>query len=170
VQVVTSGVTQYQNAGKTRKLGAEASASVRLPAGFELGASYAFSDFTYERFTERVGATNAVRDGKRLPYVPVHQYGAFAAWRHPIGLRLRVATNTWGRYWLDSANTERYRGYAFLTSVGAAWAFRRHEAVVDVQNLLDDRYAAQVTKDANGKVSYAAGTPRTFIVSYRFHL
>jgi iron complex outermembrane receptor protein len=170
VQVVTSGVTQYQNAGRTRKLGAEASASVRLPAGLELGGSYAYSDFTYARFTERVGGTNAVRDGKRLPYVPLHQYGAFVAWRHPIGVRLRVAANTWGRYWLDNANTERYRGYAFLTSVGAAWAWRRHEAVVDVQNLLDDRYASQVTKDTSGRVTYAAGTPRTVIVSYRFHL
>lgn len=170
VQVGTSGVTQYQNAGATRKLGGEAAAAVRLPAGFEVGASYGYSDFTYVRFTERVGAANAVRDGNRLPYVPVHQYGAFAAWRHPVGVRLRVQTGTWERYWLDNANTERYRGYAFLTSVGAAWTLKRHELVLDASNLLDDRYAAQVSKDTSGKVTYSAGTPRTILLSYRFHI
>jgi iron complex outermembrane receptor protein len=170
VQVVTSGVTQYQNAGETRKLGGEASAAVRLPAGFEVGASYAYSDYTYVRFTEKAGGRNAERDGNRLPYVPVHQYGGFAAWRHPIGLRLRIQTNTWGRYWLDNANTERYGGYHFLTSVGAAWALKRHELLLDATNVLDDRYAAQVSKDTSGKVTYSAGTPRTLILSYRFHL
>jgi iron complex outermembrane receptor protein len=184
VSVITTQGTQYQNAGETRKLGAEASASVRMPAGFEVGASYAYSDFTYVRFQENVtvranpGGTppryetrSADRSGNRLPYVPVHQYGGFVAWRHPVGLRLRVATNTWGRYWIDNANTERYRGYALLTSVGAGWKRGRHEALVDVSNLLDDRYAAQVTKDASGtRVSYSAGMPRTFIASYRFQL
>jgi iron complex outermembrane receptor protein len=167
VSVPEGGLTVYRNAGETRKLGAEVSGSVRLPAGLELGASYAYSDFTYVRFADR-GVTY---DGKRLPYVPVHQYGAFAAWRHPAGLRLRLQTNTWGRYWIDNANSERYRGYAFLTSAGAAWRWGRSEVMLDVSNLLDERYAAQVTKDATGaRVSYSAGTPLTVLASYRFSL
>lgn len=161
-----AGVTVYENAGETRKLGAEASGSVRLPAGFEVGASYAYSDFSFVRFQD----TRGVYDGKRLPYVPVHQYGGFATWRHPSGLRLRVQSNTWGSYWMDNRNTERYGGYAFLTSVGAGWRWKQHEAIVDVSNLLDDHYAAQASKDASGTVTYSAAPPRTVVVSYRFQL
>jgi hypothetical protein len=43
--------------------------------------------------------------------------------------------------------------------------------MLDVSNLLDERYAAQVTKDATGaRVSYSAGTPLTVLASYRFSL
>jgi iron complex outermembrane receptor protein len=110
------------------------------------------------------------RSGNRLPYVPEHQYGVFASWRHASGLRLRAQANTWGEYWLDSENTATYPGYAFLTSLGAAWALGRHEVVLDVENALDQRYAMEVKKDVNGKVTYAAGTPRYVSFGYRFAL
>jgi iron complex outermembrane receptor protein len=165
-----SGVTNYQNAGETRKLGAEASTAVRIPGGLEVGGSYAYSDYTYVRFQERVRNALVSRDHNRLPYVPIHQYAAFATWRHPVGLRLRVQTSTWGRYWEDSANTAKYRGYTFLTGAGAAFQRGRHELLVDVQNVLDQRYAVSVTKDTSNKVLYTAGAPRTFFASYRFAL
>jgi iron complex outermembrane receptor protein len=169
VSYLSSGVTAYQNAGRTRKLGVEASASVRLPARVEVGASYAYSDYTYVHFTER--GTSANLDGNRLPYVPLHQYGAFAAWSHPSGFRLRVQANTWGRYWIDNANTATYHGYEVLTSLGAAWRWGRSEAILDAQNVLDQRYAAQVSRDATARsASFSAGTPRTVLLSYRFHL
>lgn len=168
VQSVSSGQTVFQNAGETRKLGVEVAASVRLLEGLEAGASYGYADYTYVAFTERVGATTADRAGNRLPYVPRHQYGLFATWRHASGVRLRVESNTWGRYWLDSANTEKYRGYAFLTSLGAAWTFGPHELLLDLENLLDERYAMQVVKDTSGKVTYSAGTPRAASLGYRY--
>ena len=168
VSSVSSGQTVFQNAGETRKLGVEVAASVRLLEGLEAGASYGYADYTYVAFTERVGATTADRAGQRLPYVPRHQYGLFAAWRHASGVRLRVEANTWGRYWLDSANTETYRGYAFLASLGAAWTFGPHELLLDLENLLDERYAMQVVKDTSGKVTYSAGTPRSASLGYRY--
>lgn len=168
VSSVSSGQTVFQNAGETRKLGVEVAASVRLLEGLEAGASYGYADYTYVAFTERVGATTADRAGQRLPYVPRHQYGLFAAWRHASGVRLRVEANTWGRYWLDSANTETYRGYAFLAGLGAAWTFGPHELLLDLENLLDERYAMQVVKDTSGKVTYSAGTPRSASLGYRY--
>jgi iron complex outermembrane receptor protein len=168
VASVASGRTLFQNAGETEKRGLEAAASVLVRYGVEVGASWAYADYAYVHFTERAGGATADRSGNRLPYVPRHQYGAFASWRHPAGVRLRVRTNTWGRYWLDSANTETYRGYAFLTGLGAAWAFGRHELVLDVENVLDERYAMQVVKDTSGKVTYSAGAPRSIALGYRF--
>jgi iron complex outermembrane receptor protein len=170
VSFVSGGQTVFQNAGETRKRGVETAAAVRVVGGLEVGASWAYSDFTYVRFLERAGGATADRSGNRLPYVPWHQYGMFAAWRHPAGLRLRVQANTWGRYWLDNANTETYRGYAFVTGVAAAWTLGRHELLLDAANVLDDRYAMQVVKDTSGRVTYVAGTPRTVLLGYRFHL
>lgn len=179
VSVVENGQTRFQNAGSTLKRGIEASASVRLPADVEVGASYGFADYTYADFQEIVrlappggGApvpTEVDRSGNQLPYVPRHQWGAFAAWRHRSGLRLRVQTNTWGEYFLDNANSATYPGYLLLTNVGAAWALGRHELVVDATNVFDDHYAMQVVKDTNGKITYSAATPRMIFLGYRFH-
>lgn len=168
VSSIVSGQTVFQNAGETEKRGIEASGSLRLGEDLEAGASWAYSDYVYVAFTERAGGATADRSGNRLPYVPRHQLGLFATWRHPSGLRLRLHSSTWGRYWLDNANTETYRGYAFLTSLGAAWTFGRHEVLLDVENLLDERYAMQVVKDTSGKVTYSAGAPRSVSIGYRF--
>jgi iron complex outermembrane receptor protein len=164
-----SAQTVYQNAGETEKQGVEAAASFRLPWDLEAGLSYAYSDYTYVRFTERVGAEDVDRSGNRLPYVPRHQYGAFASWRHASGLRLRAQANTWGRYWMDNANTATYAGYQLLTSLGAAWSFGRHELVLDVENVFDQRYAMQATRDTGGRDLFSAGAPRSVAFGYRFH-
>jgi iron complex outermembrane receptor protein len=173
----------FQNAGRTRKRGVETSASFRLGGGVEAGASYAYADYRFVEFMERVPASGQPgtpsyrperyvdRAGNRLWYVPEHQYGLFASWRHASGLRLRAQANTWGRYWMDNANTASYPGYAFLTSLGAAWAFGRHEVLLDVENLFDQRYAMQAQRDVTGtKDTFAAGTPRYVSLGYRLGL
>ncbi|HET8540466.1 MAG TPA: TonB-dependent receptor [Anaeromyxobacter sp.] len=171
VQSVVLGETKFMNAGQTRKRGAEIAGSVRILDGLEAGASYGYADYRYVHFTEVVRGEPKARDGKRLPYVPQHQYGVFASWRHPAGLRLRVQANTWARYWMDNANTATYPGYAFLTSFGAAWAFGRHEVLLDVENAFDQHYAMQAVRDATGtKDTFAAGTPRYVSFGYRFGL
>jgi iron complex outermembrane receptor protein len=170
VSTLDQGVTTYSNAGETDKRGLELSGSARVGWGLELGASYAHARYRYVRFDELVRGVALDRSGKALPFVPTHQWGLFAAWRHESGLRLRVQSSTWGSYWLDSANTARYGGYSFLTSAGAAWARGRHELLLDVQNLLDLRYAAQATRDTSGRDSYSAGAPRSVMLAYRFHL
>jgi iron complex outermembrane receptor protein len=173
----------FENAGETAKLGAEVSAAFSLLPGLDLGAGYAWSDFTYRDYAELVscrylspaeypqcpaaGQVSIPRDGNRLQYVPQHQWSAFASWKGPAGLRARVQTNTWGRYHLDAANTETYRGYRFLTNVGIGWTRGSHELLLDAQNVLDSRHAMAVTKDASGKVTYTAATPRSVMLGYR---
>ncbi len=170
VQTVDNNYTVFTNAGRTRKRGAEVSASFRILEGIEAGASYGYADYRYVSFQEVVRGVPVDRSGNRLPYVPQQQYGVFASWKHAAGLRLRVQANTWGRYWMDNANTATYPGYAFLTSVAAGWTFGRHEVVLDVENAFDQRYAMQATRDVNGKDAFAAGTPRYVSVGYRLGL
>lgn len=162
-----NGVTVYENAGATNKRGLEASASLRLLLGIDVGFSYAYSDYTYASFIEQAGQAPADRSGKRLPYVPRHQGSLFASWRHPWGLQVRAETNTWGRYYLDNANSDSYKGYAWLTGVSAMCTRGRHRVALEAQNIFDQRYAAEVTKDTSGRVLYSAGAPRTILVTYQ---
>lgn len=165
------GETVFQNAGETEKRGFEASGSVRALPWLEVGGSYAYSDYEYVHFVERAGATTADRSGNRLPYIPRHQYSVFASAHHAAsGLRGRVQSSTWGRYEMDNANSQTWRGYSWLTSVSAAWQRGAHEVLFEVENLLDDAYATQVTKDTSGRITYSGGAPRAVTFGYGYRM
>ncbi len=172
VQQSNGGVTSYLNAGKTDKRGLELAGRLELGAGWELGAHYGYADYTYASFTEpvRVGGStvNMDRAGKSLPFIPEHQYGVFVGWRSPAGWRVRLASNTWGEYWLDNANTEKYDGWEWVTNLSIAYEKRGHAFVLNADNLFDEHYAAEVKKDTAGKVTYTAAAPRTLMLTYKY--
>ncbi len=167
-----SGINEYMNAGKTDKQGAELSGSLRVFDRFQLGGSYAYSDYTFDKFSEpvRVGAvtTNVDRAGKTLPYVPRHQYSLFAQYDHPSGFKARLQTNTWGEYWLDNANTQKYGGYDLVTSLMLGYGVGHHNVSLNVDNLTDKRYSVETKKDTSGVVSYTAASPRLVMLNYRY--
>lgn len=163
-----NGITVYENAGSTNKKGLEAAATLRFPYGAELGFAYSYNDFRYDKFVEQAGQAPADRSGNRLPYAPKHQGSLFALWRHPWGLQLRIQSDTWGSYYLDNANSEKYDGYAWLTGLSAKWVRGQHTVGFEAQNVFDQRYAMEVTKDTSGKVLYSAGLPRTLLATYQF--
>ncbi|MEW6133217.1 MAG: TonB-dependent receptor [Pseudomonadota bacterium] len=52
VQVLNGGIVEYANAGKTDKKGAEFSGRIKFAGGWEVGGHYAWTDYTYDEFTE----------------------------------------------------------------------------------------------------------------------
>jgi iron complex outermembrane receptor protein len=166
------GENVYLNAGKTDKRGAELSASFKPVSSLDVGAAYAWSVYKYDEFTEpvRVGSvtTNVDRSGNYLPYIPKHQYGVFAAWRHGSGLRARLESNSWGSYYLDNANSEKYDGYSWVTNLMLGYERGAHLVAFNVDNVSDEHYAVEVKKDTSGKVSYYAASPRSYLLSYRY--
>lgn len=165
-----NGYTQFTNAGKTEKKGFEFSGSYRLLKGLDVGLSYAYSDYKFKEFSELVGSKNVSRNGNRLPYIPMHQYSVFINYTHPSGFRARIQTDTWGEYYMDNANTEKYGGYDFLTSVSLGYTRRSFDVALMVNNIFNKKYAVEVTKDTSGVKRYTPGSPRTFLVrvSYSF--
>lgn len=167
------GQSVFLNAGETDKRGIEASGQLRLPRGFELGAAYAYARYRYEEFTEpvRVGfvTTNVDRSGNTLPYIPKHQYSVFAAWQHASGFRARIESNTWGEYYVDNANSETYEGYDWVTNLLLGYEKGAHAVALNVDNLFDEHYAMEVKKDTSGKLSYYAASPRSYLLTYRYH-
>jgi iron complex outermembrane receptor protein len=163
------GYTTFTNAGKTQKKGFEFAGTYQLIEGLEVGASYAYSDYKFKRFSELVGSTNIDRSGNRLPYIPIHQYSTFISYKHTSGFRFRVQTDTWGSYYMDNANTEKYKGYEFLTSASVGYSRGNLDLSFMVDNLFDKKYAVEVTKDTSGVKRYTPGPPRTFLVRLTYN-
>lgn len=168
VTINTGGVNNFVNAGETERKGLELAGSLNLAGGFEVGGYYGYADYTYQRFSEPVAGKNLDRAGKKVPFVPKNQYGVFLGWRSPLGWKARLSSNTWGEYWLDNANTEKYEGWDWVTNFSLSYEHKGHSLTLNADNLFDQHYAMEVKKDTTGKVTYAAAAPRTLMLTYRY--
>ncbi len=162
------GISSYSNAGSTIKKGVELAAKAQVTSGLSLGGAYTYSDFQFDRFLEPVQGQLLDRSGNRLPYIPEHQYSLYGFYRHPWGLKARVETNSWGSYFIDNANTEKYHGYDFLTNLMVGYENKNWDISFDVTNLFDKHYAIEVTKDTATR--YRPGAPITYFgkIAYKF--
>lgn len=172
VKVAQSDHTDYVNAGKTLKKGFEFAGSYTLLDSLNIGTSYTYSDYTFEEFNEPTGSyvfpigmvyQDNFRNGNRLPYIPVHQYSLFASYKHQTGFKAKIQSHTWGSYYMDNANTEKYEGYDFVTNLMLGYETSRYDFSVNIDNLFDDQYAVEVTKDLALVKSYKPGAPRTIM-------
>ena len=174
--------TVFQNAGETRKYGFELASRLALLDDSEShqlwgGLNYTYSDYEFRDFEEsyvqygmgpptQVTLDNA---GNQLPFIPEHFYSVSLQYAHPVGIRARLQSDTWDEYYIDNANSEKYDGYEWLTSFNISYQFLpRHRLSVDIHNISDKRYASVVKKNVGRDVSYAAGAPRSWLVSYRY--
>jgi len=173
--------TLYTNAGKTSKNGFEFFGNYAFTSGFEVGASYTYTDLKFNRLTEPLTiidpatnqrtTINANRSGNQVPRFPEHMYFVYTTYRHLSGWHGRIETRGQSDYFTDNANTERHGGYHFLTNLTVGYDRKHWGLTFNVQNLFDKRYAVDVNKDASGsRVSFTPGMPRTFMgyVSYKF--
>jgi len=157
--------TFYENAGKTRKRGFEFNGAYQVHKNVQLGASYAYSDFEFVEFMEE-GTED--RAGNSLPYIPEHQYSMFATLNLPNGFKSRITTKSWGSYYMDNANTQKYEGYDFVTDLMIGYETGEHSLQLNIKNIMDEHYAMQANKDIDGDVTYKAAAPRSYMVTYNY--
>ncbi|AXH15153.1 TonB-dependent receptor [Malaciobacter mytili LMG 24559] len=156
--------TYYQNAGKTQKRGFEFSGQYNFNKNFSLGASYTYSKFKFKEFLED-GTQN--RSGNYLPYIPKNQYALFATFNY-LGFKSRVQTRTWGSYYMDNANTQKYEGYKFVTDLMLGYERKNHSIQLNINNIFDKHYAMSVSKDINSDITYSVAAPRTAMLTYTY--
>ncbi len=172
IKILNENQTEYANAGETTKQGLEFSGTFTLGQGFDIGASYAYSDYKFEEFSETVRSGAIVneidRSGNRLPYVPEHQYSLSASYRHASGFKSRIQTFTWGAYYMDNANTEKYEGYEFVTNFMLGFEKGKYDFSLLVDNLFDKRYAVEVTKDTSGEKDFTPAAPRSVMARFTY--
>lgn len=168
VSVSTNGETTYENAGEVEKKGFEFAGNYDLTDQFQMGLNYAYSDFIFKEFNEPISGTNFDRSGNRMPLVPVQQYALSLNYDSGWGLKGGINTETWSGYQKDNANTEEYDGYKFITNANLRYNMNEDTSfALNIDNLFDRKYAVEAKKDTSGDNSYAAGSPRTFVVSFR---
>ncbi|TNF91862.1 MAG: TonB-dependent receptor [Gammaproteobacteria bacterium] len=171
VKSLVDGESIFQNAGKTKKRGLELSGSVQVLEGLNVGLNYAYSDYEYDAFTEVISGWKPVsldHSGNKLPYVPRHKHTLFADYIHPSGLTARVSMDSWGSYYMDNANSEKYGGYDNVTNVFIGYERGPHKFGFNLDNAFDKRYAIEATKDVRETRSWVPGAPRSFMLTYSY--
>jgi iron complex outermembrane receptor protein len=163
------GESSYSNAGSTTKKGIELSAKAQVLPGLYLGGAYTFSDFHFDTFLEPINGKLYNRDGNYLPYIPRHQYSMYAFYKHPCGFKSKLETYSWGKYYVDNANSEMYHGYDFLTNLMVGYEYGNWDITFDLNNILNQKYAMEVTKDTS-TTRYRPGAPISYFgkITYNF--
>ncbi len=163
-----NGQTVYSNAGETKKIGFEVSGIYNINKYLSFGANYAYSKFKFKTFEEQVRGTSESRDGNVLPYIPKHQYSLFTTLNLDNGLKARLSTKTWGSYYMDNANTQKYEGYKFVTDLMVGYEKKDHSIQLNIKNLTNKYYAMEASKDVYGNETYKAASPRSFMLTYAY--
>ena len=161
-----NGDSVYDNAGKTQKRGIEITTVYKPIESIQLGANYAFSEFKFIKFNESVSGSLVSRDGNYLPYIPKHQYSLFATYNMRNGFKSRISTKTWGKYYMDNANTQEYDGYKFITDIMIGYEKGSHNIQLNINNITNQYYAMEVEKDVYGTESYKAASPINGMLTY----
>jgi outer membrane receptor protein involved in Fe transport len=217
-----SGFGYFRNFGKTRRQGLELGLSARAARGVTVGANLSLLDATYRSAEVVGGAGNSSNDaaaagfrgvdgtiriapGDRIPLLPRRALKLFADWdidaRWHVGADLNAFSganargNENGRHAPDGTcytGPGRSAGYAVLNLTADLRPTPRLKLFVQVNNLLDRRYATAaqlgangfdanghfaaraLPRDANGDYPVARGTflapgaPRAFWVGARY--
>jgi iron complex outermembrane receptor protein len=170
IVVLTSsgGRSTYQNAGNSRREGAELSASRMLGRGFSVLATYSYVAATYlDNFLTCTGSVcatpvTAVAAGNRMPGVPRNNAYAELAWHNDQNWFAALEARASSTVYANDVNSEYAAGYGLVNlragveQRGQGW---RIKEFFRVDNLLDRNYiGAIVVGDANSR--YYEPAPR----------
>ena len=160
------GATYYENAGKTRRMGAELSLDYLVNDAVDVGTNASLYDYEY------VDYVSGGKDysGNKLRYIPSYQYALFAGYRNG-GFQARIEALSYGEYYMDDANTEKYKGFDLVTNMMLAYHYKGHKIQLNVNNLFDKYYATEAKKVASrggARYYYTPAQPRSIMLTYSY--
>ncbi len=163
-----NGNSIYDNAGETDKKGLEFNTAYDLTNTLQIGGAYAYSRFKFDTFNEAVKGSLVSRDGNYLPFIPQNQYSIFLAYHLPSGFKSRITAKSYGSYYMDNENTQKYEGYDLITDLMLGYGIKEHNIQLNVNNVFGENYAMEATKDVYGVESYKAASPRNTMLTYTY--
>jgi iron complex outermembrane receptor protein len=163
-----NGNSIYDNAGKTNKKGLELNLTYDVTSTVQVGGAYAYSNFKFDTFNESVRGSLVSRDGNYLPFIPKNQFSVFTSYNLSNGFKTRLTARTYGSYYMDNANTQKYEGYDLITDFMIGYEKNNHNIQLNINNLFDKYYAMEASKDVYGIESYKAASPRTSMLTYSY--
>ena len=155
------GRSTYQNAGRTRRSGAEFAFSYRFADNWRSQLAYTYVDATYSDAyltclsTPCAAPTGIVAAGNRLPGVPRNNAFASVRWGDELGLQLSANGQYVSAVAVNDQNTvftPSYTIFGVSGGYGMDLPALRLNAFVRLNNLFDRRYVGSViVSDGNGR-------------------
>ncbi|MGA7540201.1 MAG: TonB-dependent receptor [Steroidobacteraceae bacterium] len=155
------GRSTYENAGRTRRSGAEASLDDRFTGSWRARLAYTYVDAIYiDAYLTCTGTpcgtpNQLIASGNRLPGVPHNDGYARLDWGQPLGWRASLTGQYVGAIAVNDANSEFAAAYPVFDASGgyaAELGSMRLSIFLRLNNILDRRYAGSIiVDDGNGR-------------------
>jgi iron complex outermembrane recepter protein len=170
----SGGRSAFQNAGRTKRSGAELALSASISSQFELTVSATQLDASYRDTFKTCGAppcttpTVVVNAGNKLPGLPGQSAYAEAKWIHPSGFTAALELKHQAKVWVNDTNTDAAAAYTIGSAragYSASFGAVKLDAGIRVDNLADKRYAGTViVNEGNGRF-FEPAPGRTWLAS-----
>jgi outer membrane receptor protein involved in Fe transport len=149
--LISPGVVEVTNAGKSHSQGFELEASWRPIQGLELSG---FVGVTNGRYDEFIGQDGTSLAGHRLVNTPDMNAGLAAQYRWPLGIWpvsavMRAEYQYTGDHFFDPENRLKQEGYG-IVNLRAGIEHKNFSATFFVRNLLDQDYRSFGYRDFQG--------------------
>lgn len=175
IVVQSSGAyTTYQNAGKTKRQGFEASIESQLPNNFAIYGAYTFLDAKFDSTFTSSG--NTVNSGNTIPGTYRQQIYGEASWKYPeLGFYTALETRYNSKVYVNDRNTDYADSYTivnlragFQQSV-SNWKFNEF---LRVENVADKDYIGSIRVNDTNNRFFEPAAGRNWMVgvnaNYRF--
>jgi len=167
------GRSSFQNVGRTRRLGAEASLQWRVAPTWSAYTSAAWTQARYRdsfQSTAVAGGTTTtvVPVGNDLPGVPSQTNYAELLWRPTNAWQLAVEARHTGRIWANDINTEAAASYTLL-ALRAGWTQAygdwRLSTLLRIDNVTNQHAVGSVIVNEGNKRYYEPSPGRSALFS-----
>ncbi len=161
------GTASSENVGKSKRFGIEFSASAILGKYLTGQFNYTYSNFLFEEYISNAGNL----DGKKLPGIPSHVFGASLLYRRPSGLSCAIGAQQVGSIYANNVNDLKAPSYLY-GYLRAGWELQGKWLSVEffggVNNLFNEKYMGNVR--LNIAAAFEPAPPRNVYggVKFRF--
>ncbi len=144
------GRSFFQNAGSSERDGLELAFARKIGDGVEVGMSYTWSDFVFDRFTDSDGER---LDGNAIPGIPEHMFYADIEWYGDSGWYAVWDVMYTGSFYADNGNLDEIEAYTVSNlrlGYSGFTGFWEFAPFLGVNNLFDEEYNGNVRINAFG--------------------
>lgn len=167
-----AGRSSYQNAGQTKRTGAEASIDAAFENNLSLFASYTLLNAKFEDPFVTVinagGTTGTVNTGNRIPGTYKSQIYGEVAWKYPtLGFFSALEGRHNSEVYVNDINTDKAPSYTiFNLRTGfeqnvSNWRFKEY---VRIENITDKEYIGSVRVNDGNALFFEPGAGRNYLI------
>jgi len=156
-----TGYKVNANAGETLHRGVEASLGYRINPEVKLDLAASYAKHTYEEWSTTAGTNYNGNEMTEAPRLLSNVTLAYEPSALP-GSSVEVEWVKMGSYWMDDANTTKYKGHSLFNLRGNYTINDTFSVLARAMNVADTRWASAASYSTSKGEEYAPGMGRTF--------